>query len=406
MTDSPNKLRICYFGTYSRGEEYARNNAIIAGLESRGVEVIPCQADVWATHEEKMKGARGGLFAQAWAYLSTYLKLMFRYLRLPKHDFIFVGYIGHIDMFPAFFLALLRRKPIVFDAFYSLYNTVIEDRGLYAKNSFRAKLLRLIDRWSCKLADMVLIDTWEHAKYFCEEFDLDQSKFLAIPPGTDEKNFYPRPWPEEDGVLDCMSCSSYIPLHGIDVQIDAAEILREHTDIRFTFVGKGQLYEAMRAKAEEASLENVTFVEWVTHAEMVEMIAQADVSLGVFGKTEKASRVIPYKAYEALAMRKPLVTGESTAANELLEDGVHARLCPMGDAKRLAEILMELKDDQEMRRAMAERGHEIFLQKCTSKMMGAAILNDMAKRWPQKVQPVPLEEIPETPQLEQAVADH
>ena len=388
MSDSTKKLRVCYFGTYSRGEEYARNNAIINGLESNGVEVIPCHADVWATYEEKMAGVKSGIIAQAWAYCCTYLKLMFRYLRLPAHDFIFVGYIGHIDMFPAFFLSLIRRKPIVFDAFYSLYNTVVEDRGLYSKKSFRARLLRFIDRWSCKLASLVLIDTWEHAKYFCQEFRLRESKFLAVPLGTDEKNFTPRPWPEEDGILDCISYSSYIPLHGIDVQLDAAEILRDHADIRFTFVGKGQLYEEMREKAKNASLENVTFIEWVTHAELVEMIAKADVALGIFGETQKASRVIPYKAYEALAMRKPLVTGDSIASRDLIEDGVHARLSPMGDAQSLAEVILDFKNDPDKRKQIAQQGRDIFEQKCTSEKIAATIINDMAKRWPKKVSPI------------------
>jgi glycosyltransferase involved in cell wall biosynthesis len=388
MADTPKKIRVCYFGTYSRGEEYARNNAIISGLESNGIEVLQCQADVWATHEEKMKALERGMIAQAWAYLCTYLKLMFRYLRMPAHDFMFVGYIGHIDVFPAFLLAMLRRKPIVFDAFFSLYNTVVEDRGLYKKNSVRAKILHLIDRWSCKLADLVLIDTWEHAKYFCQEFRLKESKFLAVPLGTDEKNFFPRPWPEEDGMLDCISYSSYIPLHGIDTQLDAAEILRDQADIRFTFVGKGQLYDEMREKAKKASLENVTFIEWVTHAELVEMIAKADVVLGIFGKTDKASRVIPYKAYEALSMRKPLVTGDSVASRDMLVDGVHAILSPMGDAESLAKAILELKDDPQKRNQIAQQGRDIFEQKCTSEMIADSIINDMAKRWPKKVSPI------------------
>jgi len=388
MAEPNQKLRVCYFGTYSRGEEYARNNAIINGLEQNGVEVIACQADVWATHEEKLQGASRGLIAQAWAYLRTYFSLIYRYLRLPDHDFIFVGYIGHIDMFPAFFVSLLRRKPIVFDAFYSLYNTVIEDRGLHLKKSLRARILRCIDRWSCKLAGLVLLDTDEHIKYFCQEFRLDAAKFLAIPPGTDEKNFYPRPWLEDDGVFDCISCSSYIPLHGIDVQIEAVEILRDHPDIRFTFVGKGQLYPEIRKKAEQAGLENITFIEWVTHAELVELIAKADLSLGIFGTTEKASRVVPYKAYNTLAMQKPLITGDSPASRELIEDGLHARLSPMGDAKSLARIILELKDNPEQCQQLAQQGRKLFEEKCTNNMMANTILNTMAKRWPEKVKPL------------------
>lgn len=377
-------LKICYFGTYSTGEEYARNNAIIAGLRANGVEVIPCQTDVFPTHEQKMKAVGGGLVNQGFAFLRAYLRLAGAYLDTPYHDFVFVGYIGHIDMFPARLLAWMRGRPIVFDTFYSLYDTIVEDRGLYARGSGRARLLRIIDRWSCRLADLSLLDTWQHVDYYAREFRLDRSGFLSIPLGTDEKNFYPREWPAEDGVLDVISYSSYIPLHGIDVQLDAAARLKDRSDIRFTFVGKGQLYPEMRARAEAAGLANVKFIEWIPHAELVELIARADVCLGIFGRTEKAARVIPYKAYEALAMRKPLITGDSPASRDGLVNGETALLTPMGDPDGLAAAIARLAGDEGLRRKISEGGHAFFSEKCTSRAMGEAILAELRKRWPEK----------------------
>ena len=386
MESTPASLRVCYFGTYSKGEEYARNNAIISGLQANGVEVISCQADVWPTHEQKMASMEQGLVSQGLAYLRAYLKLVRQYLAAPDHDLLCVGYIGHIDMFPAWLLGRLRRKPIVFDAFFSLYDTVVLDRGLFARGSLKAGLLRWVDRWSCRLADLALLDTWEHVDYFCSEFGLDRSKFLSIPLGTDEANFYPRPWPAEDGVLDVISYSSYIPLHGIDVQLAAAGLLKGEPDIRFTFVGKGQLYPEMRALAQRQGLDNVKFIEWISHGELVELIGKADVCLGIFGVTEKASRVIPYKAYEALAMAKPLITGDSKAARELLEDGVHVLMSPMGGGAALAERIKRLRDDPALRRKLAQAGHEQFKAHCTSREMARAMLDDFRRRWPELMQ--------------------
>jgi glycosyltransferase involved in cell wall biosynthesis len=385
MEKAGNRLRVCYFGTYSRGEEYARNNAIMSGLSENGVEVIPCQVDVWPTHGEKMAAMSQGLVGQAWPFIKAYLKLLRNYLALPAHDFVFVGYIGHIDMFPAAVLARIRRKPIVFDAFYSLYDTVVLDRGLYHPRSLRSRILWQIDRWSCLLADMVLLDTWAHVDYFCDEFGLDRGRFHAVPLGTDEKNFYPRPDPPDDGIFDLISYSSYIPLHGLDIQLDAAALLREHRDIRFTFVGQGQLFPEIRSRAERLALENVNFIEWVQHSELVEKIARADACLGIFGRTQKASRVIPYKAYEALAMRKPLLTGDSPAARELLTHGEHALLSPMGDAQALAQNILRLRDDPRLRATIAMNGYRLFLECATSKAMAGSILQALARRFPDLV---------------------
>ena len=112
---------------------------------------------------------------------------------------------------------------------------------------------------------------------------------------------------------------------------------------------------------------------------------ETDVCLGIFGRTEKASRVIPYKAYEALAMRKPLITGDSKASRELLVDGVHALLSPMSDPAALAERLLRLRDDPELRRAIAAAGHELFAHKGVSRAMAGSILAALAARWPGKV---------------------
>jgi glycosyltransferase involved in cell wall biosynthesis len=381
MEINKSNLSILYFGTYSRGEEYARNEAIIGGLLKNGVDLLECHESLWGSFQKKMEGAKKGLIQQGLSFARAYLKLFLKFPKVGDFDVMQVGYIGHIDMFPARLLKIFHRKPLVFDAFYSLYDTVILDRGLYSKDSFQAWLLRRIDRWSCRMADMVLLDTWEHVDYFCKEFGLPKSLFLAVPLGTDEKNFFPRDWPEDDGVLDVICYSSYIPLHGLDVQIRAAEILREHKDIRFTFVGKGQLYPEIRALADSKKLDNITFIEWLTHGELVKLIARADVCMGIFGVTEKASRVIPYKCYEALAMRKPVCTGDSPAARELLTNGEHVLMSTMGDPQGLAENILKMQDPQ-LRKNLAENGHRIFQEQCTAEKMAEAILKDLHQRYP------------------------
>ncbi len=64
---------------------------------------------------------------------------------------------------------------------------------------------------------------------------------------------------------------------------------------------------------------NIDFIpHWVPYEELPDYVSKADVCLGIFGDTEKAQRVIPTKAIDALALQKPLVTGDSQAARELL----------------------------------------------------------------------------------------
>ena len=75
-----------------------------------------------------------------------------------------------------FLAKLLTQTPIIFDAFTSHYGGYILDRQYYSKTSWRAKYYRFIDTWSCKLANLVLLDTQAHIDFFVKEFKLDRKK--------------------------------------------------------------------------------------------------------------------------------------------------------------------------------------------------------------------------------------
>ncbi len=378
---SEKRIKILYFGTYSAGEEYARNLALINGLREVGAEVEECHAELWPGFQDKMGAVKRGVSANLLALLRAYLHLLKQYRKAQPFDFMIVGYIGQLDVFLARILKIFHRRPIVFDAFYSLYDTMVKDRGLYADGSLMAFILRLIDRWSVKCSDLCLLDTDEHIKYFCREFGLAPERFLSVPLGVDQDNFYPRPAPEDDGILEVVNYSSYIPLHGLEVILQAAEILRDDSGVRFTLIGKGQLYPEIKARAEQLGLANVRFIEWLRHQDLVQKAAAADLLLGIFGVTEKAGRVIPYKAYEALALARPLITGDSPAARELLENGRHCLLSPMGDGRALAEKILLLKNNPALRKGIAENGRRLFQEKCAWQSIGMAILSKLKEKF-------------------------
>jgi hypothetical protein len=73
-------------------------------------------------------------------------------------------------------------------------------------------------------------------------------------------------------------------------------------------------------------------------------------SFGVFGRSEKAGRVVPNKVFDALACGRPVVTAAGDGARELLRDGETALLTPAGDPAALAAALRRLLDGGERAR--------------------------------------------------------
>ena len=371
-------MRICFFGTYTLEEGYPVNRVILQALRATGVEVIECHASLWQ-HPRDRWASWGWLSSPFfWMHaLWTYLKLIFRYYKVGPYDLMIVGYLGHQDIFLAKLLNFIKGRPVILIAFNSLYETVVQDRRVFSTHHPLALSLHWIDRAACRLADLVLLDTQTHIDYFVREFHLPSDKFLRVFVGSNIKIPHSSATvpSKHDPVFKVLFVGTYIPLHGIETIIQAANILKTEPNLQFTMVGQGQLYPEIQEMAEQMGLPNLQFIgRWVPTTELVGYIARAGICLGVFGKGEKAQRVIPCKIFDSLAMAKPLITTDTPAVRELLTHGENAYLCPVGDEQALARQILQLKNDPELRQRIATNGYQTYLRFCTPDVIGKVLV--------------------------------
>lgn len=361
-------MRVCMFGTYETS--YDRNRILREGFEEAGIEVIECHEPVWESMRYKTSAIKGPLhyLGILGRLLVAYAKLSVRYLRAPEHDVVLVGYLGHFDVFPARLLSWLRRKPLVFDAFVSLFDTAVEDRGVFSRTSLPARILKMVDRWSCKLADLVLLDTDQHIDYFCSEFRLDRDRFQRVLVGADSAYLHAETRSPEESDSEpfvVLFYGKFAPLHGIRFILDAAHALRGHPDILFRIVGGGQTFEESMAYATQLGLGNLDLIPWLEPDALREAIAESGLCLGIFGDTAKASRVVPNKVYQCLGAGAAVITGRSAATEALLRDRGDVLLCKMADGDALAEAILELRDDPALRRRLGAAAAATFRERFT-----------------------------------------
>jgi len=341
----PSTLHLVVWGTYDIGKPRVR--ILMRGLRDNGAKVTECHREVWTGVEDKSQitGFLARLrFAARW--LLSYPYLVWRYLRLPRHDAVLLGYLGQLDVLVLWPFARLRRVPIVWDAFLSLYDTVVDDRKLVGPKHPLAFLLYGWEWLACRAADVVMLDTAAHGRYFVDRFRLPPQKVRHVFVGAETDVFHPQP-PNEvtyRASRTVLFYGQFIPLHGIETVVRAA-CLTDESNLDWIIIGRGQEAGKIRQLLDTLSPKRIRWIEWVPYEELLDWIHKADVCLGIFGVSEKAARVIPNKVFQVLAAGKALVTRDSPAIRELLHDGDdNIRLIPPGDPTALAHAVADLTD--------------------------------------------------------------
>ena len=340
-------MRICYFGRY---DPHNLRNSLIARCLARA------GADVISIRDER------GLVARTPALLRRALRVRF--------DVIIVGFRAHSDMFIASLVAKMRRVPLVFDPLTSRYEERVVDRRLVREGSWLARWYLATDKAGCKAADRILLETDAQIAYFVETFGLTREKCRRIWLGADEDVMHPRPAAVRLEAFTVFFYGRFSPLHGIEHIVKAAALLeRRREAVRFVIVGGGQTYQMIRDLANQLGVSTVTFLDPVAYPELAMMMSDADVCLGTFGTTARAGRVIPYKVFDALAVGRPVITADTPAIREALTGGEDVWLCPAGDSEALANAIVTLKADPELRKRLAANGRRVFQERFSVEAM-------------------------------------
>jgi glycosyltransferase involved in cell wall biosynthesis len=342
-------VKVLYFGTYERG--YPRNAQVIACLRRVGVEVDELHEPVWEDREEKWTASAGSALRLAWAET----RLLTRRPR-ERYDAVIVGYPGHFDV-PAARRAS-RGAPVVLNPLVSLWETFVVDRGRFRRGSLAARALLAVDRRAMRAADLVVADTDANASFWASLADLTAERVTSCFVGAEEALFKPGWKPTAPPLF----VGKLIPLHGIETILEAARLI---PDTQIDVIGSGQLDRLMERRPP-----NVQWRRWIPYEELPEAYRRAACALGIFDTGPKAARVIPNKAFQALACGAPLITADTPAVRELLRHDETAVLAPPGDPAALASAISRLLRDPALSARIATGGQSAYSEHASEEVLG------------------------------------
>lgn len=352
--------RILVFGAWDSGAGYPRAESLLQALRDLRYDVAEWRVDLPYAGREKVR-----LAASPWLWPGYWLQLKRAQRRCCRNvaqaiaefrpDALLVPYPGHMIVHWA---RSVFAGPIVLDLFLSAHETVIEDRRMFGPKSIAAAMLRRMDRRACEAADLVLLDTPDHAGRVAEFLELPRQRFGWVPitdarvPETIEP--YVPPTPGQP--LELLFFGTGVPLHGLETLLQAVAAT-EH--VRLTLVGGTAKERRLARQLPPAKVD--LRAEFVPLPELHALLNRAHLVAGVFGTSEKAAGVVPFKIVHALAAGRPVITADTRAIRRMLRPGKDCIIVPPGDAAELAAVLERHCGKSTKLATMAQHARDSFV---------------------------------------------
>ncbi|MGO1509099.1 MAG: glycosyltransferase family 4 protein [Actinomycetaceae bacterium] len=351
-------MRVLGFGTYDTSV-HPRAGVLLRGLAERGATVRELDRPLGLTTADRV-----AMLQRPWLLPRLAARLAARWAGLVdgsfdfagdrRPDVVVVGYLGHFDVLLA--RALFPSSTIVLDHLIFAATTAA-DRGV--DDRVRGTALRTLDRLATGAADVVVVDTEEHAALAAPAV---RERTVVVPVGA------PEAWSDAgrrraDADAGASSDGSagrradagasartpsaifyglFTPLQGtVTLARALAELHARGVPLDVTLVGTGQDHDEVRRILD--GVDGITWLDWVAPGELPDLVAAHDVGLGIFGDTDKALKVVPNKVYQSLAAGCAVVTSDTPPQRRALDGD--ALLVPPGDAAALTDALEGLLAD-------------------------------------------------------------
>ncbi len=346
---------------------------MIESLRQNGVTVIECHEPLWLGIEDRIQVASGKWFRFGFIkrLIITYWKLLVKYSKIGPYDIMVLGYPGQFDVFLARLLTWLKRKPLVWDVFMSIYLISLE-RGLDKKSKFTIDTLRKIEKISCHLPNLLILDTTQYVQWFNTIHNISTRRFGLVPTGADDRYFLPNN-PEainENTIVNVVYYGTFIQNHGVPFILEAAKLIDDE-NIKFELIGDGPEKAYCHELCNKYNLQNVSFINWMNKKDLIKYLSKADIILGAFGSTPQSLMTVQNKIYEGLAMGKMVISGDSKTIREHLQADQEIVLVDRNNPADLAKKITYFAMSKNARNQIAQNGYKRFINSYSIQKNGA-----------------------------------
>jgi colanic acid biosynthesis glycosyl transferase WcaI len=292
-------------------------------------------------------------------YLSFTCTALLATLTGPRPDVMFVESQPLSLGLIAILMKWLRGVPYIYNV-PDLQIDVAQQLGFMQNRGF----LRL----AAALENFFLHQSWKISTVthrFIEHFHnrgMPRTQITFLPNGADTE--FLKPQPPNQALLDrwrlhdkkvFLYVGTHAYYHGLDTLIEAATLLREHSDIVFLMIGDGPERVRLKQLSVDRGLTNVIFGQ-SPYEEMDQLYSIAYASVATLRKMEVARSMRLSKVFPSLSCAVPVIYAGVGEAAELLEAHKCGVVVAPEEPALLAQAISRLASDQTMRHAMGCAG--------------------------------------------------
>jgi len=344
---------------YPRGEifeEYKGKKVVLEEIE--GIKII--RTSIYATKSKSfIKKLRN--------YLSFTFSAVFQGAKyINKQDVLitespplFLGWSGYV-------LAKIKKAKFIFNISDLWPESAIKLGVLH--NKLFIKMSVWLEEFCYRKADAVTCQTQGIVNDIVNR-GVDKNKVHLITNGVDTKLFKSENRDEcfrsEIGIKNKFALC-YAGIHGLaqglQVIINAAEIVKDEENIQFIFIGDGPEKQDLIGMVKEKGLKNVTFLPLQPKANMPKIVASMDSAIIPLKKLELFKGALPSKMFETLSSEIPIILPVQGEAAKLITSANAGIVVEPENPKEIAEAVLKLYNDIELRKKLGENGRAYVME--------------------------------------------
>lgn len=266
---------------------------------------------------------------------------------------------------PAMVLKLIKGVPYVYDV-QDLWPDTLAATGMLRRRSVLAvvgKVMKGVYRGASSI--VVLSQGFREALV---SRSVPEERIQVIPNWADEKQInVSQPTVSRvrelgfDGKFTITFAGNMGKGQSLETVLAAAEIMREHTEIRFLLVGGGIESESLKREAFEKKLDNVVFLPRRPISEIGEILTLSDALLVHLSDDPLFAITVPSKTQAYLMTGRPILMGVRGDAAQIVKEasaGITFEPQNSVDLVRAIRALTDLSEAE--RRAMGEAGRTFY----------------------------------------------